>query len=458
MATSPHRAPFPAASSHRIELPPSRPPPLAQQAPAPARLVPRRDFTAIEGIRVIFNGWVVLLHSFTLVCLETKVNVTDPQTFRNLISVPYGGLVKLFAAQVDVFFVISGFLLSMQLLSRSEGDLGWADVIIVVVKKMIRLLPGALFVAVILFLVGDTGTESFWLLMRRTFVFEMNEEIAPTSLIVTWSNRVDVIAGGVLTAVIVALKPHLLGKNGYIWISVIVFLSMMPATYLYFTYPKVSVAYQLQQNIWLPLYIDSAERRVWMEQRFGIRNIPVYPPNDARQLYAHHLYLPWYSRMSPCFIGCWLAIAYIKSGTAVYQSRGRHAVYLLASLFVLSLPVLLGVTNAKLLAERLDPSYVFTRLKQPLPPTLSDLIATVALRPIFSSAAAYIIFRLLLPCDHPQAFKTLASFLSLPIFQRLGILTYSIYINHFRVQGISWRLWIVCTERIAAFYISQLSQ
>jgi len=100
---------------------------------------------------------------------------------------------------------------------------------------------------------------------------------------------------------------------------------------------------------------------------------------------------------------------------------------------VLSLPVLLGVTNAKLLAERLDPSYVFTRLKQPLPPTLSDLIATVALRPIFSSAAAYIIFRLLLPCDHPQAFKTLASFLSLPIFQRLGVLTYSIYINHFRI-------------------------
>lgn len=62
-----------------------------------------------------------------------------------------------------------------------------------------------------------------------------------------------------------------------------------------------------------------------------------------------------------------------------------------------------------------------------------DIFVQVLIRPIVTIAAAYWLYRILLPEDHPLFISTVSRFFSSSVFQKISYLTYSVYLIHFRI-------------------------
>jgi peptidoglycan/LPS O-acetylase OafA/YrhL len=93
-----------------------------------------------------------------------------------------------------------------------------------------------------------------------------------------------------------------------------------------------------------------------------------------------------------------------------------------------------GIIGLKQVQMRKQASLETEDLSQTLLPIAPvDVVFTMVLRPLFASCVGYLLYRCLLPSNHPLKLHMLSNFLSLSVFQHLGVLTYSVYIIHFRI-------------------------
>lgn len=140
-----------------------------------------------------------------------------------------------------------------------------------------------------------------------------------------------------------------------------------------------------------------------------------------------NLYQPTHTRFGPLTIGGFLAcqvfLAYKKSYSPK-RAQQLSLAYLASQLFCLIITFLC-------IAQLLLPC--FPASDDPIPLAAQHFI-TAAMRVLGATSTSFIVFRAIVPEDHPWHWASVARFLSLPIWQPVATLSYCSYLIHFRLM------------------------
>jgi peptidoglycan/LPS O-acetylase OafA/YrhL len=396
----------------------------------------RDTFAAIEGVRVILSAFVVSLHCLGLVTFASAgqgnpVGLADA-LFRSVIA----GSIKWFMAQVDVFFLISGFLLSYSLLTDGDDCTSLISccmkILSISSKKFLRLWPGVFFVSVAMYLLKDIGTRPFLSLLVNSVIMNSDELTSPINLIVLWSNKVELLASSTLALTVVILKKPLLGSYGFAISMIIALLSLVPAVIstLYLC-PVTSRDLSMRSQRFIPQYM-SIERSEWLSRTYGLSGLPMVESDPIRALWASYFYMNPFNRWSPFFLGLVMAVSFAKKENSSTRlsilSRIFHGAALLFATFGLFLPLLIATSfDTKNSSTVLSDDFYLKRA------TGIDVFVQVLMRPLIVSGAGYWMLRIILPRDHPLSFSRLAECFSWSWLLTIAPFTYSIYLVHFRI-------------------------
>ncbi len=435
----------------------------------------RQHCLEIEGIRVILNVWVVALHTSTILMYYLMAsNSADLLDFKNA---PWQGIVRGLACQVDVFMTISGFLTAKSLLSDDSmaKTSTMIDTLIkvfyFVTKKIIRLWPCAIVSVLLAFMLNDINVSPLSTLLYKTLSFEMDEASTPMSLVVIWSNKVEVIATLLLSSILlVPFTRKLITANKY-WILfnlLIIIITVLPPTLTFLNYSTLSLSNLMQHNAdsSIPLYMSRA-RVGWLQDAYNMTNAPVssiYPIVEkisnfqgvehfddkrlVRLLYAKLLYLEPFARLTPFFVGCFSYVAVTKSHSTSSSAyiNFMHVLIYIASSFILFLPALLGFKNYRMYQRGI------VNDSHDVPRGISDYLLLIMLRPLCAAAAGYFLYRIYSNNDYfgGNIIRATRNLLSLPMFQLVGKLTYCVYIIHFRFL-LDIVLWYITPDNLNIF-------
>eukprot|EP00981_Chlorochromonas_danica_P003391 scaffold650_cov201-Ochromonas_danica.AAC.12 len=325
--------------------------------------------------------------------------------------------------QVDVFFMLSGFLLINNLLEADKGyvtDSPSRDLIMMLVRRLLRLWP-ALFVTIGLTCWLRDYHDDWWTLLK-TLTFPINPD-QPIAFMVNWSSRVDIQCSVVLFTVFYILKStKMLSFASSCFVAI---LSMLPKFYNFFfrraLVSYVSLKMTTDDNRYLPVMMNEGRQNYYVSQ--GMELSFVHDTNDLLRNILAHDYLVFYQRITPFFIGMALAMALrefvieknnkgddnnsssveLNNKAVAVNSIWHHLWFPLATLITLS-PALLALVVKDKPGVSL-PTGEF-------PPFVLDLFFSVIYRSFYAWAIAYFMYRCLLPHDHPLYLQTVSKLLS----------------------------------------------
>jgi peptidoglycan/LPS O-acetylase OafA/YrhL len=179
----------------------------------------------------------------------------------------------------------------------------------------------------------------------------------------------------------------------------------------------------------------------WMQAHYG--HI-WHTTNDALALsqeYLSALYMPTHSRFGPFAVGGFLACTFYTSLQDI-PSQASQKQWSLGNLFWFIIRwILTGICAMLLVLPCLPPppignpsrSAPFSDHCAEESPIESQLITTMAFRTLAATAAAFMLYRSILPSSHPSSWPALSSVLSFPPFQFLASISFCSYLVHFRL-------------------------
>lgn len=358
-------------------------------------------------------------------------------SYTNYCDVLGQGFVRSFGAQVDCFFVISGFLTTLSILRdlRKHNSFRIINIIILALKKYFRLTPLMLVSAILSYLADDCGTRPLSRLLFESSLLQSNESRSPLSLVVAWSSRVDFIASllmAFLFVVIFRIFKISFDKNKYGVAIVCILGSLLPSAFTIFHYPQLNPSTLLSlPNAYIPVFMSRA-RVDWLSSHYNLPSEPgdSLPIGDhpLRLLYAFKLYLPWYCRWTPFFIGMFLAISYedILNNKLPRPNALLRSFCAGASVLMLLLPTALGYISRNAAMIEAAPSLVNQ-------PSLASMLSMIIIRPLFAAAFGFVMIGSIVPSHFAPILSPLAKVLALPVLSIPGKYTYGVYILHFRI-------------------------
>ena len=391
-------------------------------------------FRPIQGMRAVLNFWVCACHSIVLLTFLSGMS-PDTKKFEAIMAAPWALFALGMGNQVDVFFVISGFLVSWQLLQSRPRNLT-PLVSSFVIKRVLRLWPVMLFVVIMTYVMGDVNSQNMDVLLSF-FTFPLGHHIHPFAYIMGWSNRVDIEACLVLITCI-----YLLSKINLLNFPVSVFLaavSILPRLLRYVAMDGqlgyLSVPPSARK---VPSFINEF-RQEWLRDTYGLEeNQVLISPNAQANFIFEQEYLITHQRWTPFFIGLCIALSLhhaikVTPSAMSVLKRVGHALALFFSVFVVSIPLIMSLlVSLKSSSMPID--------RKPTPPAMVNLIYSVFGRSLFALSAAYLLFRCLVPSSHPLHLAALTRFLSCDTFQFLGNMSYGVYMIHIRIAiELLWR-------------------
>lgn len=385
------------------------------------------------------------------------------------------GMVKSLGAQVDIFFTISGLLTTMSFcssLQRRDEFLESYPILFGIffgIKKLIRLWPAAIVVAILSAIFSDIGIDPLHSLLLKTLLFNFTPSNAPIALLVTWSNNVEVISSFVLIFVLITFKSSIRQsdqRKKYVIAIAVILISLAPAAYLIFRDSRLSLSKALSvKNNHIPMFFTD-ERNNWIKSHYNISDdltSAVTSMSDYRILHGKYLYVPYYSRWTPFFIG--MLVAFLlndsnrdspdcndevsierKNESLTKPTRNTvysvyHSLLFYLSALVLLLPAISGFIVSIKQKANIMSSNTMSSGESEL--NSSDILSTphfaermfmLLFRPMFSASFSYLfLYRTLVPDGHPLKLTTLANILSLPVFRYYSLYTYGIYVIHYRI-------------------------
>lgn len=276
-------------------------------------------FPALEGLRVVLSAWVVLLHAYGLIVFASDNENTEPKVLKYLLQAPWVPMVKYFMVQVDIFFLISGFLLSFFLLQQEEKEKTqnvcfsekFSIFVSLVIKKLLRLWPGVFISIVASHILNDLGTDNLGKSLWNNGILMNSSEISsPISLVPVWSNQVELFGSMAVILVVLNMGPKLLRSEGCYFASAAALLTLLPPLYLTFAYPEFSASRVMKENLVTPAYM-SQDRIAWLQTTYSMSNLDItcnVIDSKTRIGHASLFYFPWYSRIFPFFVGLFVAI------------------------------------------------------------------------------------------------------------------------------------------------------
>lgn len=394
-----------------------------------------RGFPVIDGLRSLLTCWVVACHVigqflFVVHCGSPQ----DPEKRDYLATTWWSFLAQGLGYQVDVFFLISGFLTTYGFLHKKSHYSGslLRDVPLFAIRRLLRLWPMVLVQVAISYLLSDYRADD-WQVLLSAFAFPISPKM-PAAFVVAWSTRVDLICTFLLLLTITAMDR--LGMLNFRAAAVVATLSLIPAIWRFLSMQD-AVSYTMLRHsgnpsdFFIPVFM-TVERQTFLEEHLypGSFDYAFHAEPSARKYTLISLaYSVWHQRMTPFFVGMALAFALrnkastSSEGKLTWLSHLRHGVLLcLAWLNVLQ-PVLLSLLN-----KRKASSSPYS--SDHLPPLGSDLFLSVFHRQLFALSFAYLLYCALLPATHVYHLRSLHSLLGGSFLSKLGKYSYGVFALH----------------------------
>lgn len=390
----------------------------------------------MEGVRTIFNLWIVAVHTmgmFTFAIYTGKPAM--PEALEEINTSRWKSLAYGMNVQVDVFFMLSGFLLSWSCLKQDYFTSSLqADFIKMMLKRLFRLWPAILVAIAVTYLLGDMHSGD-WRTMLRALLFPISAH-QPIAFIVNWSARVDLQCSLVLFLTIAVMsRLKVLTLRGGL---VAALLSITPKL-VAFALDRHSVSYITIKRLCIaaddniPVYM-TVERQQYFCNFYPLATQHycafTQAITDFRKQVLQNDMFPFHQRLAPFFIGLVLALA-LQAAFKQAQPRissmaqSMHSLYLIFAGFTAFAPAVVAVLSGGQKTIPLQPGEQ--------PDIRADFFVTVLHRPLYSVAIAYLLYRCLLPVDHPLKLVRLSSVLSNPLLKSLGIFSFGIYTIHLKV-------------------------
>jgi peptidoglycan/LPS O-acetylase OafA/YrhL len=408
----------------------------------------QKSFPAIEGLRTLFNLWIVALHQHVVqkcfLAVYSRIDLLE-----HLSASVWPGIVLGNSYQVDVFFMLSAFLFTWSMIRPSESEAGSSGLlsslrklVLFVVKRVLRLWPVLIAVLALAAAVNDYGARDVAAVFKSLLIPRHFEEI-PQAVVPGWSNRTDVECCVALFLLITVLQR--LG-----WLNPLTALASLPLSLV----PKAL------------RFLADPDTFSYMRLAADVLTTAITIPQVRQEYYRDVLYkgqVPWFNsldtiprmtplfvgeysvahqRCSPAFVGFAVAVC-LQSAHRYYElGKGRAGVStafdtlmkalsrlisffaLLVSILLAGMPILMALNPATAEVR----STVLSN-----PPIEADFVVSVLGRTLNAVGWGYLLYRCLLPKRHPLRLNYLASFLELPVFQYIGRHTYCIYMLHFMV-------------------------
>eukprot|EP01039_Chlorochromonas_danica_P007929 gene7929-8748_t len=416
-----------------------------------------RNFEAIEGVRTVFSVWIVSLHiSLILKWLCYAGDPPRPDGLSELSTSAWAVFSQGQGIQVDVFFMLSGFLLINNLLEKDKGyvtDSPIRDLVMMLARRLLRLWP-ALLVAIGLTCWLRDYHDDWWTL-ATTLAFSLGRH-QPIAFVVNWSTRMDIQCSIILFAVFYLLKRTKTLSFGSSCLVAI--LSILPKFYNFFFRRELvsylSLRMTTDDNRYLPVFMHKDRQSYHVSQ--GLELSFVHDLGDLYRIVFAHDYHVFYQRFTPFFIGMALAMALKSSaehGSEPVESHSSpahsaeaanhktpppqlkkadslnslwHGLCLVLTSIVVISPALLSFAAKK--------SATVSLTAGQLPPFFLDLFVSVIYRSLYALGLAYVLYRCLLPHDHPLRLSMLSKVLSSWPLKNLGVYSYGVYTIHMRVM------------------------
>lgn len=406
-----------------------------------------KSFPAIEGVRAIMNFWIVALHQHMMqkffLAVYGKQNQLEYLSTTSWSAIALGN-----GYQVDVFFALSAFLFTWNMLgsggdrSNARKDPWYVTLGLFLVKRVFRLWPILIAVLAIAYFARDFGSTSLSDVSVQLLIPNYYDDI-PQAVVPAWSNRVDIECCVAIFFVIQFLQYF--GCLNTVTAVLVTLLSLVPKGLRFLSDPDAFSYMRLGADVMttaiiMPIVRQNYYRDVLYKGIHDFESIDTAPrmtPLFWNEYIIHH------QRWSPAFVGFAMAVALygahrasknLKEATSgesnflstVWKVLCKVAsfVTLLLAIVFAALPVLMALSppTAEVRAT------VLTN-----PPIEADFFVSVLCRTLNSAGWAYLLYRCLLPAEHPLRLNYLAKFLELPFFQYIGRHSYCIYMLHYIV-------------------------
>lgn len=335
--------------------------------------------------------------------------------------------------QVDLMFMLSGYLLVYKLLSEFASSKSSLSAMLFAIHRALRFIPPIIAVSIIGYIIGDTwdGAETrgeVSALSRIASFISFSANYIPPSVVgcftlsLCWSLCVDLHAGVILTLIVGFTKGGLISEhengvhlaNRLRWVFLILTAISIGIRAYLFEVDSINLFKLGQYSHFGLLMTDNSY--AWIQNYYGhvwrTKNTAV----DMAQGYLVAMYNPTHTRIGPFFVGaivaCNVYLARLHTPQKTVLGTVCCWVLTLQALITLLIPCLPAEDNV---------------------PVIGQLIATAALRTLSAVAAGFLLYRALVPKEHGWHWAALNKFLSLKCFAPIATLSYCSYLIHFRL-------------------------
>lgn len=461
----------------------------------------RQSFAPVDFVRSLMNCWVISAHVTGLLSFLLFFSKNPNRELINqFLNAWWPNFTIGFGYQVDVFFLLSGFLVVWNFLSkrggindgegREKGSVwGMAvEVLLYFLHRIFRFWPATLAALLLSLFLGDYGLDT-WGKVLTCFTYPFTAH-SPMAIGIMWSNRVDLICSTILFATCLLLERISTSRTStnpsstsntssssstpstpstthslftYRNSLLLLFVSFLPKVYRFLTL-KPRPSYLKLKNAGLDLMLPA----YMVEERLAYHKEILYPgkqldittafQNPLKVYVLKHDYFRFHQRIPPFFVGMVLAVVIYrlleKQQKETEEKKGRaglhwfshllHGCYLCLSLLLALLPLLMSALGKRTTLEELqeqslqarDESYFTQEL-----PFLPDFFISAVNRPLFAAAWGYLLYRLLLPSSHPLSLPSFISRIShWRLFHYLALYSYGAYSVHMKVlMEVLWK-------------------
>lgn len=379
---------------------------------------------ALDGVRTLSSYSIVFLHVLMYMTLTTR---DGSDGWKTLFAHPFYRLMGVLSFSVDVFFALSGLLLTRSLLNQFKQEQTLSQFLSSLpslwLNRALRLWPILLVSTALCFIYGNSviTIKPWWLSYLGYIFFFLNwlpaAEGMSWQLGPAWSLSVDFHFYLIFPLVfylcyrIRRVLPLSLSLLGLLGLSVyIVMLKFHPT--------KANFVYMADCQHVNTLLATGTQR--WMAEYYSPFPFSFTEPSCVDALdFMDIIYSSFLARYGPFILGALVAVSLESAYTSpVANSWWRRGLGWILSV------VCVGI----LIMPALPPS------PEPLPLDV-QMYMTATLRQVFVSAVCFFTYCALVPKEHPFHSSFLQSFLSSNMFRTPAAISYAVYLLHFRLLG-----------------------
>ena len=343
------------------------------------------------------------------------------------------------AVQVDLMFALSGFLLVTKILHAKKA----LSLIDFLKSRVLRLLPPIIGISIIGIAIGDSWEiddvtapdyKPVWLRLMTMWTFLLNYVpqalYGSFTLSLCWSCCVDIHSGMIITMIANGVRSFV-GEKGSLVLNMEEksrFVSVLRYCMIAWLILSLAIRAYLFDEDGLNMYklgklnhfgnIMTDNSYGWIAGRYNHSWKTANSASAFTQNYLDNMYTPTHTRYGPFAVGAIMACN-------LYLARAG--------------PTPTGTLLGKLVCWFFTAQALIMLIIPCIPqgddeaPMEAQFFVTTAVRTVAATSGAFLLYRVLLPAEHPWHWSSMCSLFSTPFLRPIAELSYCSYLVHFRV-------------------------